>query len=254
MNFYKLTLQYRGSQYHGFQIQDQDRTIQGELNRALKEICKSEQVKTIGSGRTDAGVHARAQIIRAEIPLKMPGEKLKFALNAFLPNDIRVTESFDCDENFHPIYSAKSKEYHYYFTAEEFNSAIACDHIANFSFDLDIAIMQKGARHFVGKHDFINYRCVGTDVESTVREIFSAELVEISASAAFPYEQKIYCFKVVGNGFLKQMVRLMVGSLLSLGRHKITLQDLDESLKVERKDRYGIVAPPEGLYLYQVNY
>lgn len=255
MNFYKIILEYRGTNYHGFQIQNDANTIQGELYNALKNLGDLSQIKTIGSGRTDAGVHAKAQVVRIEMPLKMPGDKLLFALNAHLPKDIRVIHSEECDDKFHPIFSAQKKEYRYYFSTNEFSSTHLHGLIAFYPHKLDWELMKKGCELFLGKHDFINYQCRGTEVETTVREIFEAEIIETHFGAEFPFStNNVFCFRVVGDGFLKQMVRLMVGALWNLGRHKITLEDFKESLQVARESRYGIVAPPDGLYLYRVDY
>ena len=248
MNFYKLKIEYRGTNYHGFQIQNNERTIQGELNRALKQVARADEIKSIGSGRTDAGVHALAQIVRVEIPLAMPGDKLKYALNSMLPNDIRILDSEVCTADFHPIFSAQSKEYRYYFTQSEFSSAHLDGLVTHYDFELDLEIMKRGCALLIGKHDFINYQCTGTDVETTIREIYQAELLAVKDVAGLPFRlDSLYCFRVVGDGFLKQMVRLLMGALWSLGRHKITLHDFEESLKLARKDRYGVVAPPDGL-------
>ncbi|MCK6594097.1 MAG: tRNA pseudouridine(38-40) synthase TruA [Bacteriovoracaceae bacterium] len=255
MNFYKLKIEYRGTNYHGFQIQNNERTIQGELNRALKQVARADEIKSIGSGRTDAGVHALAQIVRVEIPLAMPGDKLKYALNSMLPNDIRILDSEVCTADFHPIFSAQSKEYRYYFAQSEFSSAHLDGLVTHYDFELDLEIMKRGCALLIGKHDFINYQCTGTDVETTIREIYQAELLAVKDVAGLPFRlDSLYCFRVVGDGFLKQMVRLLMGALWSLGRHKITLHDFEESLKLARKDRYGVVAPPDGLYLYRVDY
>lgn len=255
MNFYKLKIEYRGTNYHGFQIQNNERTIQGELNRALKQVARADEIKSIGSGRTDAGVHALAQIVRVEIPLAMPGDKLKYALNSMLPNDIRILDSEVCTADFHPIFSAQSKEYRYYFAQSEFSSAHLDGLVTHYDFELDLEIMKRGCALLIGKHDFINYQCTGTDVDTTIREIYQAELLAVKDVAGLPFRlDSLYCFRVVGDGFLKQMVRLLMGALWSLGRHKITLHDFEESLKLARKDRYGVVAPPDGLYLYRVDY
>lgn len=255
LNFYKIVIEYCGTAYHGFQIQNDMRTIQGELYDALKNLCELSEVKTIGSGRTDAGVHAKGQVVRIEMSLKMPGVKLRYALNAHLPKDIRVVHSEECDEHFHPIFSAQKKEYRYYFSVQELNSTHLNGLITFYPHDLDLNLMNEACKQFLGKHDFINYQCKGTEVESTVREIFEAEIFETTFGAEFPFSvDKVFCFRVVGDGFLKQMVRLMVGALWNLGRHKITLEEFKESLRTFRESRYGIVAPPDGLYLYRVDY
>jgi tRNA pseudouridine38-40 synthase len=255
LNIFKLTLQYKGTNYLGFQIQNQGSTIQGELNNALKILSKSDSIKSLGSGRTDSGVHAFAQVVKIEIPVDIPEESLARAINSHLPTDIRVIKVARCTHDFHPIYSAKFKEYNYVFTNTESISPFAQDLVTIFPFDLDIELMKEGCKYFCGEHDFINYQCTGTDVETTVRRIYECELTAYHAEGHFGQMLDDYfVFRVVGNGFLKQMVRLMMGALWSLGRGKITLQELNSSLKVKQEQRLGATAPPQGLYLKEVHY
>lgn len=255
MNIYRITVQYKGTQYSGFQIQLSDKTIQGEINSVLKVLSKSEDIKSIGSGRTDAGVHALAQVMRIEIPVDIPVIGLVRAMNSLLPEDIRVMDAVVVTNEFHPIYSAKSKEYNYVFTTDEVISPFARELMTHFPFELDIELMKKGCQIFCGEHDFINYQCVGTEIESTVRKIMSCELVRFESSGHWGnLAGEYYVLKVVGNGFLKQMVRLLMGALISLGKGKITLEDLEKSLKTPLKNRLGPTAPPQGLYLKEVHY
>lgn len=255
LNIYKLILQYKGSRYSGFQIQVVDQTIQGELNKALKILSKSEDVKSIGSGRTDAGVHAFGQVVKIEIPVNIPEQSLVRAINSHLPHDIRVVKAERANELFHPIYSAKSKEYNYLFSTQEMITPFADELVTHFPYELDIELMRKGCQVFCGEHDFINYQCTGTEVETTVRKIHSCELQYFKGEGHFGHIlEEYYVLRVVGNGFLKQMVRLMMGALWSLGRGKITLEELENSLKTPLSQRLGATAPPQGLYLKEVHY
>lgn len=255
MNTYRLTLQYKGTQYFGFQVQPVHQTIQGELNNALKLLSKSEEIKSIGSGRTDTGVHAFAQVVRIEIPVDIPEESLSRAINSHLPHDIRVTQAIRCTRDFHPIFSANSKEYNYVFSNKQSISPFAHDLITLFPFDLDIEMMKRGCKVFCGEHDFINFQCTGTEIETTVRQIFACELVHHRSNGHWGHIlNEYYVFRVVGSGFLKQMVRLMMGALWSLGRGKITLEELEKSLNIPLDKRLGATAPPQGLYLMKVHY
>jgi tRNA pseudouridine38-40 synthase len=255
LNIYKLTLQYKGTRYSGFQIQVTDLTIQGELANALKILSKTDDVRTLGSGRTDAGVHALGQIVRIEIPVNIPAQSLVKAINSHLPHDIRVVHADIADENFHPIYSARSKEYNYVFSTQEMITPFADELVTHFPYDLDIELMRKGCKIFCGEHDFINYQCTGTDVETTVRKILDCEILSFKGEGHFKHIlEDYYVLRVVGTGFLKQMVRLMMGALWSLGRGKITLEDLEKSLKTALPQRLGATAPPQGLYLKEVHY
>ena len=148
MNIYRITVQYKGSHYSGFQVQPRLKTIQGEINTVLKTISKSEEVKSVGSGRTDAGVHALAQVMRIEIPVDVPVQGLLRAMNSLLPEDIRVIEALVATKEFHPIYSAKSKEYNYVFTTDSVISPFAGELMTHFPFDLDFEMMNKGCEIF----------------------------------------------------------------------------------------------------------
>jgi tRNA pseudouridine38-40 synthase len=255
LNFYKLTLQYRGTAYQGFQIQSEGtKTIQGELNRVLKEMTKSNEVKSIGSGRTDSGVHALGQIVRICIPLVIREDSLVKALNANLPPDIRVIKAELCDESFHPIFSAKSKEYNYVFSCDR-GTPFTTDLLTHFPYELDIDRMNKACKMFLGEHDFINFQCQGTEVATTVRRIMECEVLSLESDGHWSHlAGKYYVIRVVGNGFLKQMVRLMVGALWNIARGKIDESDLHKALNGPITKRLGATAPPQGLYLKVVHY
>lgn len=248
-------VQYKGTHYLGWQIQpiEYGKTIQSELNEALKIISKSCEIKSIGSGRTDAGVHALGQVVKVSIPLKIEPKKLVPALNVKLPNDIRIIDAEDSSSEFVPTVDAKSKEYHYRFTTRKFVSAHQNELIANYPFDLDLEKIRKACGILKGRHDFTNYYTEGTEVSSTVREIFSCEL-EVIETLSFDFLPQHYVLKIIGSGFLKQMVRMLVGALWNVGRGKVSLMEFEESLKGNKVARLGPVAPSEGLYLVRVNY
>lgn len=252
---YKLTLQYKGSRYSGWQVQlgTNEITVQGELNRALSVISKSEEVKSMGAGRTDAGVHALGQVAKVTMSLSIPPENLVKALNVNLPDDIRVIEAEVVDENFHPTVHAKSKEYHYRFTSQRMFTAFQNDLIANYPFELDLEKMRTACNILVCEHDFTNFYCEGTDVSSHIRTIFSCDIVEIS-QGEWQMLPSHYIFRIKGNGFLKQMVRLLMGAVWNVGRGKISLEEFRSALSATKVQRLGPVAPPNGLYMVRVNY
>lgn len=254
IHHYKIVLQYKGTRYLGWQIQPESAglTVQGELNKALEVISKSKNVKSLGAGRTDAGVHALGQVAKVGIELSIDSANLVKALNVNLPDDIRVLSCELSDEEFFPTVHAKSKEYHYRFTCTRTFTAFQNDLIQNHPFELDIEKMREACKVLVGTHDFSNFFCEGTEVASNVREIFECEILEIPQGEwMLP---KHYVFRIVGNGFLKQMVRLLMGALWNIGRGKITIADLKKSLGPEKVQRLGPVAPPHGLYMVRVNY
>lgn len=255
ISHYRLTIQYKGTRYSGWQIQlgTPEKTIQGELNRALSVVSKSDTVKTLGSGRTDAGVHALGQVVKASIPLVIAPENLVKALNGHLPDDIRVIRAESAEENFLPTNHAKSKEYHYRFTTQKTFTAFQNDLIQNYPFELDLEKMRMACKILVGEHDFTNFFCEGTDVASTVRTIFSCDIVEIP-QGEWEMLPAHFVFRISGNGFLKQMVRLLVGAVWNVGRGKISLEEFQSALGPTKVQRLGPVAPPNGLYMVRVNY
>jgi tRNA pseudouridine38-40 synthase len=255
IHHYRLIIQYKGTRYLGWQVQPETAgsTIQGELNKALAVISKTSNIKSMGAGRTDAGVHALGQVVKVSIELEINPLKLIKALNGNLPEDIRVIDGELSNETFFPTINAKSKEYHYRFTCNRVFTAFQNDLIVNYPFELDIEKMREACKILVGIHDFSNFFCEGTEVSSHVREIFECSILEI------PQEKWTmlpghYVFRIVGNGFLKQMVRLLMGAIWNIGRGKINLDHFKASLSAEKTQRLGAVAPPHGLYMVCVNY
>lgn len=255
MHHYRATIAYKGTRYLGWQIQPTGLTVQGEINRALAAISKTSEVRSMGSGRTDAGVHARGQVARLDTPLEIAPQSLLKALNTKLPPDIRIVSCEATDQNFHPTYGAQSKWYSYFFIQHPYPDPLVGDLVASYGFPLDLELMKAACQQFVGRHDFVNFYTVGTDVSSTVRTIFSCELLEVpTGGAPFPFHGPVYEIRIHGEGFLKQMVRMIVGSLWNVGRGKIPPEAISNALNSERQDRLSPVAPPEGLYLMRVVY
>ena len=255
MFFYKLTISYQGTNYFGWQIQRPDQvTIQGVLEDCLKKISKSIEIKTIGSGRTDAGVHALNQIVRIEMPLKIDEKSLVRALNSFLPLDIRAKEIELTDENFHPIFSAQKKEYIYLFNTKR-PTPFQQHLVTSVPYELDIEKMRKAAQCFVGEFDFCNFYTVGTEVKSTVRKIFKADIVPYESHDFEMYFTDVMALKIEGTGFLKQMVRLIMVTIWEAGRGKVELDSIKSYLQgVPYSKKLAAVAPPQGLYLSSVTY
>lgn len=218
-------------------------------------MAKSTDITSLGSGRTDAGVHALEQIVKITMPLEIAESALQKGLNSLLPKDIVVLNVQKVSFSFHPIKDALSKEYHYYFT----NLASAHPHllntVANYSYDLDFDLMLHFCASLKGVHNFQNYFCTGTEILNYEREIFDCQIEDVSSPNALHFLAKdIYCFKIKGTGFLKQMVRLLVGALWNAGTGKLTLSDFSKSLSLPYQQKLGICAPAEGLYMYKVNY
>ena len=259
-----MKISYRGTHYLGWQIQEkQGQTVQGEIHKALGKICpilssKNKNIRTLAAGRTDAKVHALEQVFRLDIPrdipLDIPLGALPSALNAHLPEDIRILGAELCPENFHPVRDALWKEYTYVFTTQK-KTPFNTDMLAHIPYTLDLSKMKEGANCFVGKHDFSNYYCQGSNVNSTRRQILDCHVDCHSSSGLWKaFVPEYFTFTVRGKGFLKQMVRLMTGAILDLGRGKVTQAQLVDSLKGPLDKKLGPVAPPQGLYMVRVTY
>ena len=250
---YRVTLTYRGGPYQGWQVQPHtDSTVQGQLNRALKAISNSHAVRSLGASRTDAGVHALSQTARVDIPLKLEGKNLVLALNAHLPPDIRLTSAHPCDDSFHPLSKVKEKEYRYFFSTEVPKPPHFRETISFVRGPLNIPAILDGMAIFEGKKNFFNYQCTGSPVKTTVRTIFRASLRQRVCD--FPEKLVFHEISLIGDGFLRKMARLIVGTLFQLGRNRLGPEDIEASFSHRRAQPLGPVAPPEGLFLWQVTY
>ncbi len=238
MNRVKITLSYDGTCYHGWQIQSNAVTVQEKIQDALKELFK-EEVTVHGCSRTDAGVHAKNFVCHADLPHKIPLDKLPFAMNACLPGDIAVLSAEQVSDDFHARFSCKGKTYSYRLWNERIRNPFEEYRAGFWPVQLNAERMNEYAKAFVGKHDFAAFMATGSTIEDTVREIYSFDVKR---------EGSFIIFTVCGNGFLYNMVRIMVGTLIyaDIGR-------LDRSIKdiICSKDRTlaGITVSAQGLYL-----
>lgn len=252
MTIYKLTISYDGTDFYGWQKQPNVISVQEKLESCLKKIIKQDGVRTMASGRTDAGVHARRQVVKLEMPFELEPARLIRALNQNLPCSIRV-RSVEQVEDFHPTREVKVKTYRYYFSKEVL-SPTNKRFILQVDKEIDLERMQAGAKLFIGQHSFHNYFCVGTPVNSYIREIFSCSIVKEKCRDTYGDESEVYYLEISGSGFLKQMVRLIFGALHSLSQGKVTLSEIETSLSEESSSKVSPVAPPEGLVLFDVTY
>lgn len=253
---YRLEISYKGTGYEGWQIQPKGhKTIQGTLNDSLKKIAKAE-VTSIGSGRTDSGVHAFGQVVKVSIPLKIDGRALVRALNSHLPSTIRVIRALECEESFHPIFSAKWKRYDYLISTAEEISPFYSDEVTHIPRKIDWGKFREALSCFQGEHDFENFSTKGTEVKTTLRTIYktSLEVEDWSVGPITNQRMEVYRVSFEGNGFLKQMVRLLVGASLHVGLGKASVDDLREYMTRKSEQKFGAVAPADGLYLVHVEY
>lgn len=234
----RLQLSYDGSDFHGWQIQDNAVTVQGELQKAFFEIFK-EEIVLFGCSRTDAGVHAKNFVCHADLPTSFPLDKLPFALNALLPRSIAVMSAEEVSDEFHARFSCKGKMYEYRLWNARIRNAFEEKRAGFWPVPLNVENMNQVAKDFIGSHDFAAFMATGSQVKDTVREIYS---FDVTSSG------NLITFRVSGNGFLYNMVRIMVGTIIYADLGK-----LDRSIKeiIASKDRTlaGITMPPQGLYL-----
>ncbi|HTF56689.1 MAG TPA: tRNA pseudouridine(38-40) synthase TruA [Planctomycetota bacterium] len=240
----RLTLEYDGTRYFGWQVQDGKSTVQGEVERAVREISGAETT-VIGSGRTDAGVHAVGQVANFRTSCRIPAPKWPLALNAHLPDDIRVVSAEDVPIEFHAQFNAKRKTYVYTVLNRDVASAIERDHCHFVRRSLDLAAMAEASKFLVGTHDF---RAFGSDMstkEKTVRTIDRAEVLSERPRVRFLFR---------GNGFLYNQVRAMVGTLLDVGLGKGPPDHVKRVLEGRDRTKAGANVPARGLCLVSVEY
>lgn len=248
-----LEISYLGSGYCGYQVQPDKKTIQSELNNACKSLFGFD-CDIIGCSRTDSGVHAiqffavvtqkGEGYIETEIPLK----KIPSALCFYLPNDISVINASWVDEDFHPRYSVHSKEYLYRIYCANVRNPFEEGRAWHYPRNIDDSAfknMCKAAEHFVGTHDFAGFMAANSSVSNTVRTIYSVNIERCENNIDV---------KICGDGFLYNMVRIIVGTLVAVAEGKITSEDIPSIIESKDRSRAGVTAPPHGLYLNRVTY
>jgi len=240
----KLTIEYDGTGYHGWQIQPNVLTIQGTIEGKLAQIT-GEAVRLVASGRTDTGVHAMGQVAHFKTHSSLDVLSFLKALNSLLPEDIRVKDVEEVDEAFHARFSAKGKVYEYRIFNGEFPSPFHRHFSWFVPAKLDLASMREAAMKLRGRHDFSSFCSTGSDHSSPLREIYA---IDVGMRGDF------IIIQVEANAFLKQMVRNIVGTLVEVGRQKLTPSQFGDILKARDRRRAGIPAPAQGLFLVGVDY
>ena len=240
----KLVAAYDGTNYHGSQIQNNGETIEGVLKAELSSLLK-EEINLIGASRTDAGVHARGNVFVFDTESRIPPEKFSYALNARLPEDIRVQDSCEVPEDFHPRHQDTVKTYEY----RVLNRKLPLPEYrlyAHFTYEsLDVDKMNEACRHFIGEHDFASFCAAGSQVESTVREIYDLHVEKAG---------DLLTISVTGNGFLYNMVRIIAGTLLKVGGGHILPEEIPGIIEAKDRKEAGPTAPAKGLTLVQIRY
>ena len=239
-----LTVAYDGTYYHGWQYQNNGKTIEGELNKALSKLLQTE-VEVIGASRTDAGVHALCNVAVFDSGAAIPAEKYAYALNQMLPIDIRIRNSREVPMDFHPRKTETVKTYEYRIDCEEFADPLKTRYAYFTYVPLDEKKMQEAAFYLVGTHDFKSFCSVNTTATTTVRTIFDIQVIREGADIMV---------RITGNGFLYNMVRIIVGTLMDVGRGRYEPEMVKRIL--EKKDRCaaGPTVPACGLLLKELHF
>lgn len=257
-----LRVAYDGTDYHGWQLQSREITVEGVLNQAIRELT-GEDIQVIGASRTDAGVHALGNIAVFDTCSRIPPEKFAYALNQRLPEDVVIQESKEVAANFHPRHCPCQKTYEYTILNRKFPLP-QYRHTAHFEYGhLDTGAMQRACEYFVGEHDFAAFCSAGAQVQTTVRTIYSLE-VEIMPSVIFLPERnqdavtdssdpdQLIVIRVQGNGFLYNMVRIIAGTLLEVGKGHIRPEQIKEIIASCDRGQAGPTAPAKGLKLVEI--
>jgi tRNA pseudouridine38-40 synthase len=241
----KLTIAYDGTAYRGFQLQPGGSTIQSVMEEALGRLLQ-EPVRLRAAGRTDAGVHARRQAVDFSDSGSRPLETIARGGNALLPGDIRILSAAEVPPSFDARRHAREKEYRYFLHLRPVASPFLSRYAWHLGRPLDLDAMREGLTHIVGEHDFASFRGQGCASRTAVRTIFRAEL-----DAPFP---PLHCIAIAGSGFLRHMVRNLVGTLVDVGRGRVSPERVRELLSLRNRTQAGPTAPARGLFLWDVTY
>lgn len=239
-----LVVAYDGTNYHGWQVQNNGITIESELNRCLTELF-GEPIEVIGASRTDAGVHALGNIAVFDTESPMPADKISYALNQRLPEDIRVRNSKEVPPDWHPRHCESRKTYEYRIYCSEFPMPVKRLYSYFTYWSLDVNQMREAASYLEGEHDFKSFCQTNAQVESTIRTIYSVEVEEQGTDIVI---------RVCGNGFLYNMVRIIAGTLMEVGRGKRSPEDMPDILEAKDRAAAGPTAPAHGLTLVKYEF
>ncbi|MDD2554947.1 MAG: tRNA pseudouridine(38-40) synthase TruA [Syntrophaceticus sp.] len=242
----KVTLEYDGTEFAGFQKQTgtKQRTVQGVLEESLFRLT-GEKIAAIGAGRTDSGVHAYGQVVHFETGSTIPVERFCEALTGQLPPDIAAVDATVVDPSFHARYSAVAKKYCYLVFNSRKPIALWRNYCYRYPFPLNISAAKECAEVFIGEHDFRAFSASGSSERSTVRHLYSVDTEQ---------QGDLVKLTVVGSGFLYKMMRLIVGTLLEVGSGKLSIEQVRQILNTGERGKGGATAPPQGLYLVKVFY
>lgn len=247
---YRLTIQYDGTEFSGWQTQDGRRTVQGELARVLS-LLEGQEVVVHGAGRTDAGVHAEAQVASARLEREMEPRRLAAALNGNLARDVRVLEATPAPDDFHARFDAKGKTYCYRVFNERFMSPFWARYALHESRALDTGRMREAAQLFHGEHDWTAFSAAQSDVKTRVRRVTALEVSEHQSASG---RGRLVEIRASAEGFLRYMVRSIAGTLIASGRGEIDTELIRRAIETGRRPHAVVTAPAHGLTLIEVHY
>lgn len=240
----KIIIEFDGSNFCGWQKQPKGRTVQQTVEKAINKAT-NEQIEINGSSRTDAGVHAKGMVANFFTNSTIPADKFREAINARLPEDVSIIKSEEVDENFHARYSSKGKTYSYTIINRYERLSLGHQYLYHYRYKLDMEKMNEACTYFVGKHDFSAFMSPGSSIKTTVRTIHDIHIQKNG--------DKIIIY-VTGDGFLYNMVRIIVGTLLKIGNGKLEPEDIPQIIEEKNRKRAGMCVPPNGLVLEKVFY
>lgn len=244
---FKVTLQYDGTPYVGFQIQKNGKSVQEALEKALKLMSKGHEIPVVGSGRTDSGVHALGQVIHFDYPAEISEEAVLRALNSILDDAIRILTVERVEDDFHARFHTKGKQYIYQVDTSKFPSPFTRHYMYHHPYKTDVTRIQTALKDVVGVHDFKSFCSTKTDKTNFVREIYRAEVT------ADP-DAETLTFLFEGSGFLYNMVRILVGTSLQIGDGLRPVDEMKRLIEVQDRNEAGPTAAAHGLYLDRVDY
>jgi tRNA pseudouridine38-40 synthase len=241
----KLTIEYDGTDFHGWQIQPGLKTIQGVIKEQIAQITQGK-VNLLGAGRTDAGVHALGQVANFQTASAIDLAALQRGLNSLLAPDIVIKGIEEVEEGFHARFSARSKTYEYHILNRSYPSALLWAYAWFIPHQLDLASMERCGRLLIGSHDFSSFRASGDESRHSVREVIRLEIERRQGD--------LIVIVIEANAFLREMVRSIVGTLVDVGRGKTSLEEFKEIFRARDRRQAGMTAPAQGLFLVEVKY
>lgn len=244
---YKMKIAYDGTDFSGFQIQPNERTIQGELEKALSKMAKNTPIRIHAAGRTDAGVHALGQVLHFDFPIDIPDEGIIRGLNTLLPASIRVLACKKAKEDFHSRYLAKGKTYEYRIDNSKIQNPFRRHYTHHHSYPMNFERAEKALKYFEGTHDFSSFASTKTDKEDKVRTIY-----EVSVEIDPQTEEWVFTFK--GNGFLYNMIRVIMGTVVKVADGRRPLEDIPRILNEKDRNRADATLEAKGLCMMKVFY